>query len=300
MKVALWLLAGVVVAGVLTGLATAQRSTVSVTLAVSGVPQGEVSATKVSGQSVGLTARARLARGRYLAILARREGESSSRSVVRCVRSPCTATWRELDAGTVGFTAIAWDVLDGKVRQLGTSKSISVIWAPPPSAPGTQPTHYVGRTSQRKPMSLDVSPDGVRITSLAFAEVDSEGACSVAGSGVLSGVAIPIPTSGVISAPVAAGGSFSYAGSDDFRFDDGTPGHVDATIAGRVSGSIAQGTVTITVAFQYEGVGQTCTGTADWSASRDAFGGAASSIAAIAPTYLRPASEPPRPRGPGP
>ena len=298
-KFALLVLTCAVLAGFAGGSAAGRSSAVEVTLVLGGVPKDAASATRNAGEAVGLTARAKLATGQYLGILVQRDGESSSRSVARCARPTCTATWRELAARTVAFTAIVWDIVDGRVRQLGASKSISVTWKSASSS-GPRPTHLVGKTSQGKRLSLDVSPDGSSITNLTFAEVDSEGACSLAGSGVLTGVAIPLPTSGTISAAVMADGFFSFSGAYDFKFDDRKEGHAEASVQGRLSGSNAQGTATITIGFNYEGVGQICTGTAEWSASLDRSGITAP-VTTIAPTYLRPASEPsPRPGPPGP
>jgi hypothetical protein len=221
----------------------------------------KASATKrVAGQSVRLTATAKLPRGDRLLIIGLRATQPRAR-VAECPRSPCSATFRSTSPEVVVFQASVIKRTGPKISTLGRSRPISVSWTePPPPPPAAVPGHYEGRSSQNEIFNFDVTADGRGLTNLQTGQVNQS--CDPPAH--LSG--------GNVTAPgpyqVALDGTFTLSGT----FTGTVGGSISTntlTVAGRISGGTASGTFREDTTFTSSGAGFKCSsGDQTWTATR--------------------------------
>jgi hypothetical protein len=230
------------------------------------------SASPAAGDSVTLTATARLAKGTRLLIQGVRL-EGGTVKVKECLRSPCTGTWSEVDAEDITFQALVVKRVGRKTTVLGRSKTLGVTWIapseppgpltpPPPPPPAVTAGHYDGRTSQNEIFAFDVAADSRRITGLHTGQINQS--CDppdyYLSGGYLNNWSGPVAVDGTFT--------FSYNGP-------GTVGGNAATykivITGKVGAGTASGTIRDDVTWAKDGKTYTCSsGDQTWSATKTA------------------------------
>jgi hypothetical protein len=246
--------------------ALASGSTIPVTLKVVGSTDRDV------GQSVKLTATAKLPRGDRLLIMGMRRGKPNVK-VAECLRSPCTGTFRDRSAEVVAFQASVIKRTGSKTTTLGRSKKTSVSWSeptppepptppapPPPPPPPAAPGHYDGRTSQNEIFAFDVSADGTRITGLHTGQINQS--CD--------------PPDYYLSGGYLNNWSGSVQRDGSFTLGFNGPGTVGGnaatfkiTIVGRFSTGTASGTIRDDVSWMQSGTAYNCSsGDQTWSATK--------------------------------
>jgi len=173
---ALAALVALVALGVGTG-AFASGSAIPVSLRIAG------SADRNVGQSVRLTATARLPLGGHLMIQALRLGKLPAK-VAECLRSPCSASFRDTKVEDVAFQASASKRVGTKITSLGRSQRVTVSWVkpapplpppppPPPPPPAATPGHFSGTIGNaRAPIAFDIGSDGISMVNLSTGEID--------------------------------------------------------------------------------------------------------------------------------
>jgi hypothetical protein len=214
--------------------ALASGAAVPVTLRLIGTASPE------TGQSIRLTATAKLPPGAHVLVQAR-VGSRPAARVIECLRSPCSATYRRLVEGDVSFQALVIKRAGRKVTTLGRSSTVSVSWteplpplAPPPPPPppsAATPGHFAGTIGNaQSPIAFDIGPDALSLRNLVTGEIDES--CDPATYTFwFTGIHGPGPY------PVAADGSFNHTSSG------GDPSSTTYVIkfSGRVTGGTASG-----------------------------------------------------------
>ncbi len=247
----------------LSAAALASGSTIPVTLKVIGSTDRDV------GQSVRVTAAAKLPRGSRLLIVKTRTGKASVK-VAECLRSPCTGTFRDRRVEVVSFQASVIKRTGLKTTTLGRSKKITVSWskptptappippapAPPPAAPG----HYDGRTSQNEIFAFDVSANGTSITGLHTGQINQS--CNppdyYLSGGYLNNW----------SGPIQRDGSFTL-GYNGPGTVGGNAATFTITIVGHFGTGTASGTIRDDVSWTQNGTAYNCSsGDQTWSATK--------------------------------
>jgi hypothetical protein len=229
--------------------ALASGSTIPVTLKVVGSTDRDV------GQSVKVTATAKLPRGGRLLIVGTRTGMPNVK-VAECLRSPCTGTFRGRSAEVVEFQAFVIKRSGSKTTTLGRSKKTSVSWREPPASPG----HYDGRTSQNEIFAFDVSADGTMITGLRTGQINQS--CDppdfYLSGGYLNNWSGSIQRDG--------GFTLGYNGPGTVG---GNPATFKITIVGRFGTGTASGTIRDDVSWTQSGTAYNCSsGDQTWSATK--------------------------------
>ena len=238
--------------------ALASGSTIPVTLKVLG------STDRAVGQSVRLTATAKLPSGDRLLILGMRTGKPNVK-VAECLRSPCSGTFRDRSVEVVAFQASVIKRTGSRTTTLSRSKKTSVSWSeatppPPPPAPAATPGHYDGRTSQNEIFVFDVTADGRGLANLQTGQINK----SCDPPAYLSGGNLSAPG----PYPVALDGSFSFSGTFSGTVGDSTSTNT-ATITGHISAGIASGTLRVDTTFTINGTTYICnSGDQTWTATK--------------------------------
>ena len=174
----------------------------------------------------------------------------SAGTIVLRVAQTCgrkASTWRVASAS--GAYAGLGGAGTGSSLPCGTARTrLRVVYTglfrtPPPKAPAAAPGGYGGWSSQNERLTLDVLPDGRRLTNVRLERL--EATCSAAPA--------------VSVEPAFLG---TYAISDDGSFSIASGG---STIAGRFSGSQVQGTISYDTADG--GSGPCSSGSVSWAAS---------------------------------
>lgn len=243
--------------------ALASDSVVPVNLRLGG------SAAPTVGQSVRLTASARLAAPNHLLIQAFR-GASRPAKVVECLRSPCTGSYKATSEGDVAFQASVIKRVDSRVTTLGRSKRVTVSWsqpappppppAPPPPPPAATPGHFTGTIGNAQaPLNFDVGADGLSLANVATGEID-ESCDPNTYTFWFTGIHANGPF------PVAQDGSFTITGSGS------NPPLLAYSIkfTGKVTGTTASGILHVDSSYQLDNGSQlNCTsGDQPWAASK--------------------------------
>ncbi len=251
---------------VLGAAALASGATVPVSLKVVGSVDREI------GQSVRLTATAKLPRGDRLLILGTRTARPRVK-VAECLRSPCRGTFRDRSVEVVDFQASVIKRTGSRITTLGRSKKISVSWSepapppppppvppPPPPGPAAVPGHYQGRSSQNEIFNFDVTANGRGLANLQTGQINQ----SCDPPAYLSGGYLTAPG----PFPVALDGSFTLSGTISGTVG-GSPSTNTITVTGHISGGIASGTFREDTVFTLTGTPYKCSsGDQTWSATR--------------------------------
>ena len=242
---------------VLGAAALASGSVIPVTLKVVGPTDRDV------GQSVRLTATAKLPRGDRLLILGTRTGKPNVK-VAECLRSPCSGTFRDRSAEVVDFQASVIKRTGSRTTTLGRSKKTSVSWSepapPPPSVPAAVPGHYEGRSSQNEVFNFDVTADGRGLANLQTGQINQSCDPPAHLSGGYLTAAGPFP--------IALDGSFTLSGTISGTVGD-SPSTNTITVAGHISGGTASGTFREDTSFTLSGTPYKCSsGDQTWTATK--------------------------------
>jgi hypothetical protein len=215
---------------------------------------------RVAGQSVRLTATAKLPRGDRLLIIGLRAAQPRAR-VAECPRSPCSGTFRSTSPEVVVFQASVIKRTGSKITTLGRSRPVSVSWTePPPPPPTAVPGHYEGRSSQNEIFNFDVTADGRGLTNLQTGQVNQS--CD--------------PPAHLSGGNVTARGPYQVALDGTVTFSGTFTGTVGGsvstntlTVAGRISGGTASGTFREDTTFTSNGAAFKCSsGDQTWTATR--------------------------------
>ncbi len=258
------LLAAVVAVLAAAAASLASSASIPVTLRVAGDSFLDV------GQSVRLTATARLPRGDRLLIQRLRPGRSTVK-VAECLRSPCRGSYRGTTVGAVGFQASVIKRAGGKVTTLGRSRRLAASWVkpapPPPLPPPPAPPpaalsgHYVGKAADNELFAFDVGADGLSLSNLQTGQMNQscDPPAYLSGGNIHAGGPYPVTQAGAFTI------SGSFAGSVD-----GAPSTNNVTFTGNITGGTATGTYREDTSFTLSnGTGYNCTtGTQTWSASK--------------------------------
>jgi hypothetical protein len=239
--------------------APASGSAVPVALKVLGSTDRDV------GQSVKLTATAKLPRSGRLVILGTPTGKPTVK-VAECLRSPCTGTFRDRSVEVVDFRASVIKRTGSRTATLGRSKKISVSWSEPakptpPAVPAAVPGHYEGRSTLNEIFNFDVSADGRSLTNLQTGQVNEscDPSAHIAGGNINA----PGPF------PIALDGSFSISGTINGTIGAGDSYTRKIVITGHSSGGTASGTLRTDTSFSISGTAFTCnSGDQTWTATK--------------------------------
>jgi hypothetical protein len=257
---------------VVVAAATASGSAVPVTLKLVG------SADRDLGQSVRLTATARLPVGAHLLIQRFPRGKAAVK-VAECLRSPCTGSYRDTKAEDVAFQAFAIKRAGVKTTILGRSTRVIVSWSapiptpseptpppapapPPPPPPSATPGHYEGKTADNEAFRFDVGADGRTLTNLQTGQINE----SCDPPAYLSGGNLTFP--GPIA--VAQDGTFTINANLTGSLTGGGSVTDIVNITGHIAGGIASGTYKVDTSFALSnGAGYNCSsGNQTWTASK--------------------------------
>ncbi len=244
----------------------------SAALASDSVVRVSIAATGAAGLDLGqatkVTATARLPKGAHLLIRASRGGAPAAK-LVECLRSPCSASFRDGDPEDVGFQAFAIRHVGRKVTILGRSRIVEVVWseptppAPPaPPPPAATPGHYSGTIGNAKsPVNFDIGADGVSLTNWTTGEIDES--CDPATYTFwFTSLHDPGPFT------VAQDGSFTISGAESNLAPPLTAYSI--TFTGKVTGTTASGILRVESSYQIpDGTSLNCSsGDQPWTATK--------------------------------
>lgn len=240
--------------------ALASDSVVPVNLRLGG------SAAPTVGQTVRLTASARLTVGNHLLIQAFR-GASRPAKVVECLRSPCTGSYKARTEGDVAFQASVIKHTGTRVTTLGRSKRITVSWTepappPPPPPPAAAPGHFAGAIGNTQaPVNFDIGADGLSLSNWVTGEIDEScdpNSYTFSFSGLHAGGPFP----------VAQDGSFTISGTASNLSPPLTAYSIQFT--GKITGTTASGILHVESSYTLGNGSQlNCTsGDQPWTATK--------------------------------
>ena len=174
---------------------------------------------------------------------------------VKCLRAGqgCAARYQAAYK-KYGFTCVR-----GHLSKRSAPKPPTPAPSPTPAPPPAQPGHYIGTTSQNEVFQFDVATTGTIVQNFATGQIN-EGCnppAHLAGGNFRGG-----------AASIAADGTFRIENNYTSTVS-GVPSIGHLTLTGHFSGGTANGTLSVTTTFTFEGVAYTCgSGQQSWTAAR--------------------------------